>query len=349
MGDLTQEQTVLVVDDMPDNISILSSILSDDYKVKAATRGKAAVKIALKTQPDLILLDIMMPEMDGYEICRTLKCDPRTRNIPVIFITALGEVEDEKTGFEYGAVDYITKPVSPSIVKARVRTHLDLYDQSRVLGRMVAQRTKELDRSRLELIRRLSRASEFRDNETGRHVIRMSHYSRIIAEALGLNEEETNIIFNATPMHDVGKIGIPDTILLKPGKLTDEENRIMQKHAEFGANIIGIHDDSLLKTAWIVALTHHEKWDGTGYPRGLAGEDIPLEGRITAIADVFDALTSERSYKKSWTLEEALEYVVKEKGRHFDPDLADLFVSQTGKIEAVLRDYSDSCHGEEEG
>ncbi len=347
MGDPLMKQTILVVDDMADNISLLSSILSDEYKVKAANRGGLAVKIAQAALPDLILLDIMMPEMNGYDVCRVLKNDPRTRNIPVIFITALGEMEDERTGFEYGAVDYITKPVSPPIVLARVKTHLALSHQNRVLEQMVSDRTAELAKSRLEIVHRLGRASEFRDNETGMHVIRMSHYCRILAEALGLEGGETDIIFNATPMHDVGKIGIPDTILLKPGRLTNGESRVMKRHAEFGARIIGEHQDPLLRAAATVALTHHEKWDGTGYPRGLKGEEIPLIGRITAVADVYDALTSERPYKKAWAAEDAREYILGERGRHFDPDLTDLFRDNFDSIVKIMGEHADRDDGDE--
>ena len=336
-----QKQTVLVVDDHADNIALLSNILTDQYKVKAALSGSKAIEIARFTQPDLILLDVMMPEMNGYEVCRVLKDDPRTKNIPVIFITALGKEDDEKIGFDSGAVDYITKPVKPPIVLARVKTHLSLYDQNRTLERMVLKRTEELANSRREILYRLGRAAEFRDNETGMHVERMSHYSRIIAEATGMSRAESEIIFNAAPMHDVGKIGIPDNILLKPDKLTKAEFLIMQRHAEFGAHIIGKHDDPLLYSAALVALSHHEKWDGSGYPRNLAGEDIPLIGRITAIADVFDALTSTRPYKKAWKAEDAVDYIRQGRGTHFDPWLTELFEARLTEILDIHHSLTD--------
>ncbi len=224
---------------------------------------------------------------------------------------------DEARGFEVGAVDYITKPISPPVVLARVRTHLALYDQKQELERLVKKRTKEILETRLEIIRRLGRAAEFRDDETGMRVIRMSKYAHEIALEIGVDEEEAELILNVAPLHDVGKIGIPDAILLKPGKLTPEEWKIMKKHAEYGARIIGDHPSKILQAAKTVALTHHEKWDGTGYPNGLGGEDIPLVGRICAIADVFDALTSKRPYKEVWDVDKAVNLILEEKGKHF--------------------------------
>lgn len=304
------KQTILVVDDMPDNIELLTEVLNPYYRTKIATNGEKALKIAFSSsKPDLILLDIMMPGISGYDVCQKLKDNPDTRNVPVIFVTAMNEVTDEKKGLEMGAVDYITKPISPAIVLARVKTHLALYDQTRMLEHMVEQRTAELEKTRRQIIRRLGRASEFKDNETGNHVIRMSHYARLIAAAMGKSDEFVDILFNAAPMHDVGKIGIPDNVLLKPGKLDEEQWKIMRTHPKMGAEIIGTHSDELLKTAQIVSLTHHEKWDGSGYPNQLKGEEIPLMGRIIAIADVFDALTSDRPYKRAWTIEDAVRII----------------------------------------
>jgi len=317
-----KQQTILVVDDAPENIDVLSGILRPEYKVKAALHGDKALKIAAtQPQPDIILLDIMMPDIDGYEVCQRLKVDPKTAHIPVIFITAKVEIEDETKGFELGAVDYITKPVSPPIVQARVKTHLALYDQNRELERKVKERTHELNQTRLEIIRRLGRAAEYKDNETGLHVIRMSHYSLLIAKKMGLDEQWCELLFNAAPMHDIGKIGIPDSVLLKKGKLNDEERELMNHHSEYGAEIIGEHDSPLLALAKEVALTHHEKWDGTGYPAQMSGEDIPLASRIVAIADVFDALTSDRPYKKAWSVEDTMKMLDENAGSHFDPDI----------------------------
>ncbi len=341
-ADHDHRQTVLIVDDVPDNIDLLASILRSDYRCKAATSGQRALEIArAQPQPDLILLDIMMPEMDGYEVCRQLKADPATKAIPVIFASALNEIDDECRGLELGAVDYITKPVTPAIVLARVRTQLALYDHNRELEREVRGRTEELQRSRLEIIRRLGRAAEFKDNETGLHVIRMSHYSHLLAVASGGNEEWAELLLQASPMHDIGKIGIPDRILLKPGKLDAAEWALMQRHAEFGVKIIGEHDSALLATAREIALSHHEKWDGSGYPSGLSGTGIPLSGRIAAIADVFDALTSERPYKRAWPVEEAVGHVVAGAGSHFDPTLVHCFQQVLPQLLAIKDRYAE--------
>jgi putative two-component system response regulator len=269
--------------------------------------------------------------MSGYEVCAALKADPRTASIPVIFVTALTDTDDELEGFEAGAVDYITKPVSPPIVRARVRTHLSLV------------RMEELRATRLEIVQRLGLAAEYKDNETGLHVIRMSHFSRILGLAAGMTEAEADDLLHAAPMHDVGKIGIPDRILQKPGPLDPDEWKIMQSHATIGAEIIGDHPSGMLALARNIALTHHEKWDGSGYPKGLSGADIPLEGRITAIADVFDALTSVRPYKKAWTEEEALDFLVKQKGKHFDPNLVDLFIGQMPAIRAIRQRWAEDA------
>ncbi|MEN8177662.1 MAG: two-component system response regulator [Pseudomonadota bacterium] len=338
----TDKQLILVVDDTPDNIDVLVGILRSEYEIKAALNGEKALKIAnADPKPDMILLDIMMPGVDGYEVCRRLKADPATSNIPVIFVTAKDDIANEKLGFELGAVDYITKPISPPVVEARLRTHLALYDQNRELARQVDEQTKELSYARLEIIRRLGRAGEYKDNETGLHVIRMSHYSRLIAQAYGGNDAWVERLFNAAPMHDIGKIGIPDHILLKPGKLDADEWELMKKHTEFGAEIIGDDRNSVLQTSRTIALTHHEKWDGSGYPHNLAGEVIPLEGRIVAIADVFDALTSERPYKKAWSVEDAVKVIDDTCGSHFDPSLVPLFHKVMPEILEIKERYAE--------
>ena len=342
MTPLLPKQSILVVDDSPENITILSDVLSHDYRIRVATSGEKALKIVYSDEPpDLILLDIMMPGLSGLEICRRLKANPDRRRIPIIFVTAMSSTEDEQRGLELGAVDYITKPISPPIVKARVRTHLALYDQSRELERMVRQRTAELMTTRQQIIRRLGRAAEFKDNETGNHVLRMSHYARLIAEAHGLGDEAASIIFNTAPMHDIGKIGIPDAILLKPGKLNAEEWKIMHQHPIMGAEIIGKHDNELLETARIIALSHHEKWDGSGYPRQLKGEEIPLEGRIVAIADVFDALVSVRPYKPAFALDDALRLMGEQTGKPFDPTLMEAFRKSLPEILRIKEIYAD--------
>ena len=312
---------LLVVDDEPANLQVLRHILQEDYRLLFAKDGAKALELAAREKPELILLDVMMPGMTGYQVCAQLKATPATSAIPVIFVTALADVEDEAQGFAVGAVDYITKPVSPAIVKARVRTHLSLV------------RVEELRETRLQIVQRLGLAAEYKDNETGLHVIRMSHYSRVLALAAGFSEAQAEELLNAAPMHDVGKIGIPDAVLRKPGKLDGEEWEVMKQHAQIGADIIGEHPSGLLRMAREIALNHHEKWDGSGYPRGIGGAEIPVEARIIAIADVFDALTSERPYKKAWPVEEAVQLLREQSGRHFDPELVELFL---GQLPAIL-------------
>lgn len=338
-----EKQVILIVDDVPANIDVLSEILRPTYQVKVVTNGPMALRIAMAAKPDMILLDIMMPEMDGYEVCRQLKANPATCNIPVIFVSAMDEVMDETKGFALGAVDYITKPVSPPIVKARVKTHLALFDQNRILERKVVERTAEINDTRLRIIHCLGIASEYRDEETGMHIFRMSQYSRIIALATGMSNLEAELLLQVAPMHDVGKIGIPDRILLKAGKLDADEWAIMKTHTTIGAKIIGDHPSEMLMLARQVALTHHEKWDGSGYPHGLAGEDIPLAGRIVMLADVFDALTSERPYKKAWSEAEAIEEIGRGSGQHFDPKLVVAFMKALPEILKVKNSLEPSA------
>ncbi|WOH37578.1 response regulator [Thalassotalea fonticola] len=339
---MSEQFTVLIVDDNADNIDVLNGILRPFYKVKAALNGELALKIANgKQKPDLILLDVMMPKMDGHEVCRRLKASPVTSDIPVIFVTAKTEIADEQSGFALGAVDYITKPVSVPIVQARVKTQLALYDQQRELENKVKERTKELENTRAQIIRRLGRAAEFKDNETGMHVIRMSCYAKFLAVEINANSEWAELLSNAAPMHDIGKIGIPDHILLKPEKLNDEEWLEMQRHVEYGVEILGNHDSPLLSLAVEVCAYHHEKFDGSGYPNQLKGKDIPLSARIVAIADVFDALTSERPYKKAWSIEQAFAFIDEQSGKHFDPDLIAPFKNCLEQIKQVMCEYAD--------
>ena len=308
-----QRPRLLLVDDEPTNLQVLRHILQADYRLLFATDGERALQVAREQRPDLVLLDIMMPHMDGYAVCRALKADAATASIPVIFITALDDSQDETAGFDVGAVDYITKPVSPPVVRARVRTHLSLV------------RMDELRETRLQIVQRLGRAAEYKDNETGMHVIRMSHFSQLLALAAGHSPAWAEDLLNAAPMHDVGKIGIPDAVLRKPGPLDADEWATMRRHPEIGAEIIGEHPSGVLQLAREIALAHHEKWDGSGYPRGLAGEAIPLSARIVAIADVFDALTTRRPYKEPWPVQDALDHIAAQAGKHFDPALVALF------------------------
>lgn len=341
-----QRPCLLVVDDTPDNQLIMRTILETEYDLLFADNGEHALNIARFKKPDLILLDIIMPGMDGYETCKKLKEDYRSKAIPVIFVTALGEVKDEAMGFEVGGVDYITKPVNPALVRARVKTHLALYDQNRELQKKVDAATKEIRETQMVVIERLGRAAEYRDNETGKHVIRMSLYSRILALALGMTHEDANTLQLAAPMHDIGKIKIPDSILKRSGALNVEEMDLMRNHTRFGAEIIGLHHCELLKMARTVALSHHEKWDGTGYPDGLAGEDIPLVSRIVAIADVFDALTSKRPYKEPWPVEKAIHYIESRAGTHFDPNITPLLREKLDDIMDVYNRYAEDISGQ---
>ena len=345
-------KSVLVVDDTPENIDILKGILAPYFMVKVASSGRMALKaVASGKEPDLILLDVMMPDMDGYEVCRLLKADDRTRHIPVIFVTAKSSVEDETQGFSLGAADYIVKPVSPPVVLARVRTHLALADRSRHLEDLVQERTEKLQRrtreveeTRLEIIRRLGRAGEFRDYETGLHVIRLSHYAKTLARHIGFTDYEAEQLMYAAMLHDIGKIGLPDSILLKPDRLTAEERVVVEKHCQIGAEIIGDHPCELLQLARTVALTHHEKWDGSGYPNGLKGEEIPLAGRITALVDVFDALTSERPYKQAWDFNEAMDFLEQDGGHGLDPMLVERFLAMREEIRDVMLAFCDELH-----
>lgn len=342
---------ILIVDDVPLNLQVATTILRPHFQALATTDGAKALElIARRPDIELILLDIMMPGLDGYEVCRRLKADPATARTPVIFLTALAATEDEKRGFDCGGVDFITKPFMSETLLARVNTHLRLRSQERHLEALVQERTatlqartEELATTRLQVIQQLGRAAEYKDDDTGLHVIRMSHYARLLAEAAGFGADRTEQLFYASPMHDIGKLGIPDVILKKPGRLNDEEWTVMKRHPTIGAGIIGRQSSELLECARLVALTHHEKWNGSGYPRGRAGEDIPVEGRIVAICDVFDALTSERPYKHAWTVEDACSLLVREAGQHFDPTLVPRFLERLPELLAIRDRYTDQA------
>jgi len=360
MSETAQRPTVLVVDDTVGNLTVLSEVLRDDYRVKAATNGRKALSIATSASPpDIILLDIMMPGMDGYEVCRQLKMDDRTRRIPVVFVTALGELEDESRGLEMGAVDYITKPISAPVVKARVRTHLRLYDQERHLSDLVDQRTAALRQSRLDIIWRLGRAGEFRDEDTGNHVVRVGLYVGLLAKTLNLPPAQQARLQVASPLHDIGKIGVPDGVLLKPGKLDADEWATMRRHCEIGQAILrepsaGMRsclatdlqealddgDNPLLETAALIAGSHHEKWNGQGYPLGLAKQEIPIEGRIVALADVYDALSSNRPYKQAFAEPKVLAILAEGANEHFDPSVYEVFLQLIDQFREIRHQYA---------
>lgn len=320
---------ILAVDDEPTNLKVLKNVLQDHYRLSFAKNGEDALALIKHDRPNLILMDVMMPGMTGFEVCERLKNDPETADIPLIFVTALqGEVDEEK-GFEVGGVDYILKPITPAIVKARIKTHLSMV------------KADKLKKTHIELIQRLGRAAEYKDNETGMHVLRMSRYSLVLAKAAGLSDDDADDLLQAAPMHDIGKIGIPDNILLKPAKLTPDEFLQMQRHTHIGAEVLGDSDSGLIQLAYTVAMTHHEKWDGTGYPNGLKGENIPLAGRIVAIADVFDALMSKRPYKEAWTVEKTLSVMRQDSGSHFDPSLVELLEANIEEILRIKEELSD--------
>lgn len=342
MPEADDRPTVLVVDDFKTNVEYLRDFLETEYRVLAAYNGEQALKIALESHPDILLLDVMMPGMDGYETCRRFKEDPRLKNIPIIFVTALGDEKDEASAFEAGGSDFLTKPVKRVVVMKRIRTQLERQDQMRRLEAEVQKRTREIEFTRMKIIQCLGKASEFRDNETGNHVIRMSHFAERIALAYGLDADEARLYLYATPMHDVGKIGIRDSILLKPGRLDDEEIREMRRHCEIGERILGEGDSLLLETASICAKTHHERWDGKGYPQGLAGEAIPLVGRIASVADVFDALTSKRPYKEAWPIAKAAGEIQNSSGSQFDPAVVEAFHKALEEILVIREGYLEA-------
>ncbi len=329
------KQVILVVDDTPENIAVMKGILIGQYTVLAATSGAIALKLVKKRKPDLILLDVMMPEMDGYEVCRHLKSDPQTVQIPVIFVTAKTDSEDEQAGFDVGAVDYIAKPVHPSVVRARVKTHLALSDQQRVCRLQVIERTRELEAAQRAAIYMLGEAGHYNDTDTGVHIWRMAAYSAALARAANWPVEEARILELAAPMHDTGKIGISDKILKAPRRLTEEEWAIMKTHSIIGYRILSKSSSPLFQMAARVALHHHERWDGGGYPEGLAGKAIPECARIVAIADVFDALTMRRPYKEPWPVADALATLRENAGSHFDPDLVAAFIQIIDEILAI--------------
>jgi putative two-component system response regulator len=359
------KSTVLVVDDTPDNLMLMSGLLKDYYKVKVANSGERALKIAQSdTPPDLILLDIMMPEMDGYEVCKRLKSDINTRNIPVIFLTAKTEVDDETHGFELGASDYVTKPISPPIVLARVKAHLAikkvqdfLQDKNAFMEDEINRRIAEMIAIQDVTIHAMASLAETRDNETGNHIRRTQHYVKLLAEKLRnnprfayfLNDDKTiELLFKSAPLHDIGKVGIPDKILLKPGRFEPEEFEIMKTHTTIGRDTILQAEKELgievpfLRLAKEIAYSHQEKWDGSGYPEGLSGDDIPISARLMAVADVYDALISRRVYKAGMPHEKAIEIIMEGKGKHFDPDVADAFLELSEEFKRIAATFVDS-------
>jgi putative two-component system response regulator len=374
-----KEFTVLVVDDMPDNLRLMSDLLKDVYNVKVSRSGETAIDIVNSyIQPDLILLDIMMPEMDGYEVCSHLKSNPKTEKIPIIFLSSKNEVSDETKGFELGAVDYITKPISPSIVLSRVKTHLEmkklhdmlrdennimkkmqdfLRDQNNFLENEIKSRTLEIIAIQDVTIHAMASLAETRDSDTGNHIRRTQFYVKVLAEKIRnhyrfssfLNDDKViEMLFKSAPLHDIGKVGIPDKILLKPGKFEPYEFEIMKTHTTLGRDAILQAERELgievpfLKYAKEIAYYHQEKWDGSGYPEGLAGDSIPISARLMSLADVYDALISRRVYKDGMSHEKAVKIITDGKGTHFDPDIVEAFLLLQDEFKTIAARYADS-------
>jgi len=352
-----KKYTVMIVDDSPDNIALFSELLKGQYHVRIALNGEKAIKLIKDERPDIILLDVMMPVLDGYDTCRIIKEDENLKDIPVIFLTAKSEIEDENIGLNLGAVDYITKPVNPQIFLSRIRAQLStklandfLKDKNHYLEEEVSLRTKEVTTLQEITIMAMSALAEIRDNETGNHLQRTKLYARELCESLStklkyqdtLDKETIRKLVNAVPLHDIGKVGIPDFILLKPGKLTMEEFEIMKTHSTLGKEAIEKSEkmmdcpDDFLKIPKEIVYYHHEKWDGSGYPMGISGEEIPLSARIVALVDVYDALRSKRVYKPAYSHEETVEIIKSERGRHFDEEIVDAFI----EIQEIFDDIS---------
>lgn len=367
---MQEKATILIVDDTPDNLSLMGNILKDDYKVRVANNGEKALKIAGgEKKPDLILLDIMMPKIDGYEVCKRLKNSAVTRDIPVIFLTAKVEETDEKLGLELGAVDYITKPISIPILAARVKNHLQLKiasdflrNQNNFFEMEVKKRTAEIRTIQDVTILALASLAETRDSETGYHIKRTQLYVKILAKQLQshprffeiMSDNFIDMLYKSAPLHDIGKVGIPDHVLLKPGKLSSEEFEIMKSHTTIGKKAIENAEKQLeesiyfLECAKEIAYYHHEKWDGGGYPEGIGGNDIPVSARIMAIADVYDALISKRVYKPKIPHEKAVDIIVEGRGKHFDPDMIDAFLEIKDEFKAIADRYNDNMENRRE-
>lgn len=311
---------VLVADDEPVNLAAMRQVLGERYTLVFARDGQGTLDAVARHQPSLVLLDIQMPDMDGYEVCRRLKADPACQHIPVIFVTSLAEVGNEAAGFEAGAVDYIVKPISPPIVRARVQTHLSLV------------RATQLERSYVDAITMLGDLGHYHDEDTGVHIWRMASYARALALAAGWSEERAKLLELAAPMHDTGKVAIPEAILRKPGRLDEAEWAVVRTHTRVGHDILARSPAQVFQLAAEVALCHHERWDGSGYPEGLAGEAIPESARIVAIADVFDALSMKRPYKEPWPLERVVQTLEQGSGTHFDPRLLVVFLGMLPEI-----------------
>ncbi|MBL4607244.1 MAG: response regulator [Pseudomonadales bacterium] len=342
---------ILIVDDEKANISLLEQILltAGYSNIIGCQDPYQASRLYQEQDSDLILLDLNMPGKSGYEVMEQLKKETNSSELPpILVLTAQGYQDSRQKALDSGARDYVTKPFHINELLSRVRNLLEVLmankymrHQNELLEKEVQLRTVALHDSRLQIVRRLGRAAEYRDNETGLHIIRMSKMAALIGSAAGMSDSETDLLLNAAPMHDIGKIGIPDHILLKPGKLDIDEFKIMKTHTQIGADILSGDDSELLLMAKKIALSHHEKWDGSGYPANLKGKEIPLEGRVTALADVFDALTSKRPYKNAWTVEDSVSLIKEQSGKHFEPSLVNIFIEQLPNIVAIKSQHAE--------
>ncbi len=340
---------ILIIDDNQSNVELLKDILSTEgfTSLLCITDSRDAENMYIAYDPELVLLDINMPHFDGYQLLDQFKKVEKSSYVPVLVLTALRDNNTRIKALKAGAQDFLTKPFDRLETITRIRNlltvrilHNQVRNQNRILEKKVQERTIELKETRLEIIHRLGRAAEYKDNETGAHIIRISRMSELLGKLSGMNEEQTDLILNTSPMHDIGKIGIPDSILLKPGKLDAKEWETMKSHTTIGANLLSGKSSELIKSAKEIALAHHEKWDGTGYPNGKKGEEIPFEGRIVGIVDVFDALTSKRPYKDPYPMDKALSIIKEERGRHFDPELTDLFIEHFNSFMSIKKELS---------
>ena len=353
--------TVLVVDDTEINVELLTAALNSQYRIDVAYNGSGALESVQRARPDLILLDIKMPGMDGFEVCRRLKNDPLTADIPVVFITGMNHSTDKSQGFELGAVDYITKPFEIHEVRARVKTHLTntlakkiLETQNQILEQKFKQRSRELSLTQEVTIECMASLAETRDPETGGHIKRTKEYVRVLAEHLKhhpkfshyLDEQTIDLLYKSAPLHDIGKVGVPDSTLLSPRSLSAEEREEMQKHTIYGRDALKVAEDQLgensfLSLAGEIAYSHHEKWDGSGYPQGLQGEDIPISGRLMALADVYDALISKRPYKEPFPHAVAVKIITSDRSKYFDPDIVDAFIELENEFREIALKFAD--------
>jgi putative two-component system response regulator len=339
--------TILAVDDEPMNRELIATVLGKEgYEVLHAEDGEDALRVLGSKAVDVILMDVMMPVMDGFEAVRRIKADEALKNIPIIMLTALSDKNSLKESLKLGANEFLSKPFEIDELKIRIKNMVIVKQYQDGLEDMVAVRTKELEKaladlknSERDVIATLVKASEFKDTDTAEHIERMSLYSHFIAKKLGLSEAEQELILSAAPMHDVGKIGIPDSILLKPAKLTNEEFETMKSHSAIGFEILSVRDNDILKAGREIAISHHEKWDGSGYPKGLSGEQIPLFGRIIAVADVFDALGTKRPYKEPFSNDECFRIIAEGRGTHFDPTIVDIFLAHKDEILQIKADF----------